>query len=363
MDLLNKVKQLINQVSRKIKIPFLKQKEFWVFSPIYFFISFIELTTEVQAVYGTWFKGALEANHRLLWMFQYHNNEQSRLLQWVIPQAIMKVTHISIPNAYMLQRFVFIFLAFLCFHYYMRKWLSAGESFAGVAFLAAVMPLTYEGDLQESAPLLMLLFILGLWAIREQKTILFELVLITGSVTNETMLILPAVYFFYHFHWVPLKRINSRTVKEFFTLVGRTILIALLPFAIAGLIRYITRFNTHLGDEVILWSKNWLMVWDAIKNITIFDLFESNYLFFILLFSVFWLYALLGYRTSGLFLQRASWIIPLFLLAHFITGKIEESRQMIPLGFILIPMGLSFVLSKEFNKEAFRQIPVHSAGT
>jgi len=75
-------------------------------------------------------------------------------------QAIIKITHISIPHAYMVQRFAFIFLAFLCFHYYMRKWLSPGESFAGVAFLAAVMPLTYGGDLQESAPLLMLLFVL-----------------------------------------------------------------------------------------------------------------------------------------------------------------------------------------------------------
>jgi hypothetical protein len=43
-------------------------------------------------------------------------------------------------------------------------------------------------------------------------------------------------------------------------------------------------------------------------------------------------------------------MVPLFLLAHFITGKIEESRQMIPLGYILIPMGLSFVFSKEYDK-------------
>jgi hypothetical protein len=77
----------------------------------------------------------------------------------------------------------------------MRKWLSPGESFAGVAFLAAVMPLTYTGDLQESAPLLMLLFVLGLWAIRQHKILLFELILIVGSITNETQLILIAVFF------------------------------------------------------------------------------------------------------------------------------------------------------------------------
>jgi hypothetical protein len=305
---------------------------------------------KLRAADVAWFNGKLAENHLLLWGFQYFNNEQSRLLQWVIPQAIIKITQISIPHAYMVQRFAFVFLAFLCFHYFMRRWLSPGESFAGVAFLAAVMPLTYTGDLQESAPLLMLLFVLGLWAIREYKTLLFELILIVGSMTNETLLILTTVYFFYHFRWVHLKKINSRTVCEFFTLVGRTILIALPPIAITASIRYITRDRPHLGGEVILWSSNWQMVWSQIININIFDLVKSNYLFFILLFSIFWLYALLGYRKSGLFLQRALWMVPLFLLAHFITGEIYESRQMIPLGFILIPMGLSFVLTKEFDK-------------
>jgi hypothetical protein len=350
MSVRNNANTLIQKFSQKIKMPFLKKKEFWVFSSIYFFISFIELTIKLRAAYSTWFDGRLAENHNLLWNFQYYNNEQSRLLQWVIPQAIVKITHISIPHAYMVQRFAFVFLAFLCFHYYMRKWLSPGDSFAGVAFLAAVMPLTYGGDLQESAPLLMLLFVLGLWTIREYKILLFELVLIIGSITNETILILTAVYFFYLFQWVHPKKINSRNVVEFFTLVGRTILIALLPFAITISVRYITRDRPHLGGDILLWSSNWQQVWNALINTHIFDVFESDYLFFILLFSVFWLYALLGYRTSGLFLQRAFWMVPLFLLAHFITGKINESRQMIPLGFILIPMGLSFVLSKAFEK-------------
>jgi hypothetical protein len=350
MDLFNKAKYQVDKVSQKVATPFWRQKEFWVFTPIYFFVSLIELTLKLQAAYIAWFNGKLVENHLLLWSFQYYNNEQSRLLQWVIPQAIIKIAHISIPHAYMLQRFVFIFLALLCFHYYMRKWLSPVESFAGVAFLAAVMPLTYMDDLQESASLLMLLFVLGLWAIREHKTFLFELILIVGSLTNETLLILAAVYFFYHIRWVYPQKINSRAVVEFLTLVGRTILIALLPFAIAASIRYVTRDNPHLGGDFVSWSSNWQMLRTAMINIHIFDPLVSSYVYFILLFSVFWLYALLGYRKSGLFLQRASWIVPLFLLAHFITGKINESRQMIPLGFILIPMGLSFVLSKEFDK-------------
>lgn len=179
---------------------------------------------------------------------------------------------------------------------------------------------------------------------------------------NETMLILPAVYFFYHSRWFDAKKIRAQNIREFFALIGRTILIALIPFAIAALIRYITRERPHLGGEVILWDSNWKMVWKAIVNFNIFELFRSRYLFFILVFSVFWLYALLGYRKSGLFLQRALWMVPLFLLAHFVTGKIEESRQMIPLGYILIPMGLSFVLSKEFDRREQAAEPQSNQG-
>jgi hypothetical protein len=38
------------------------------------------------------------------------------------------------------------------------------------------------------------------------------------------------------------------------------------------------------------------------------------------------------------------WIAPLFILAHLITGKIREPRQMIPLCFIIIPAAMFFVL-------------------
>jgi hypothetical protein len=329
---------------------FWTQKDFWTLVPVYFFVSFIELTLKLQATAGPWFGGQLTNDHRLLWRFQYFNNEQSRLLQWVIPQAICKITEVTIPQAYMIQRFVFVFLAFVCFHLYLRKWLSPGECLAGVTILAALMPFTFLSDLQESAPLLMLLFVLGLWAIREKKTILFGLTLLIGSITNETMLILPLVYFFYQFRSVPLKKINGPYLKEFFTWVRNTLLVSALPFTLAGAIRYITRDRPHLGDGTILWQENWRFIWNAISQIDIFSLYRAHYLFFILLFSVFWLYALLGYRKSGLFLQRALWMVPLFLLMHLITGKISESRQMIPLGFILIPMGLSFIFSKEFNK-------------
>jgi hypothetical protein len=327
------------------KIPTWGGKDFWLLIPVYFFISGIQLKLKLDAT-PAWFDGTLARNHQLLVSFQYVNNEQSRLLQYLIPDLWVKLTHMTVSHAYMTQRFVFVALAFVVFYAYLRRWFTAGESFAGTCFLAAVMPLTYAVDLQESGPLLMLLFVMGLWAIRENKTILFTLILWIGAFTNETILILPAVYFFYQVR-LPA-RANLQTFKLLGVWVKKTLFISILPMATAGLMRYITRDRPHLGDA-ILWNQNWSRLGQALTQTHLFDLYRSPYLYFILVFSVFWLYALLGYRRSGLFLQRALWMVPLFLLAHFITGKIDESRQMIPLGFILIPMGLSFVFSKNLE--------------
>jgi len=128
----------------------------------------------------------LADHHRLLMKFQYYNNEQSRFFQYLLPELLHRLTRISIPSSYAFLRFVFVFAAFLAFHQFLRKWFSTATSFAGVLFLAASIPLTYRNDLQESAPLLMLLFVLDLWAIRENHDFLYVgILLLGGGFTNE----------------------------------------------------------------------------------------------------------------------------------------------------------------------------------
>jgi hypothetical protein len=50
---------------------------------------------------------------------------------------------------------------------------------------------------------------------------------------------------------------------------------------------------------------------------------------------------------NPLFLRRASWMIPFFILIHLIVGKLDEPRQMIPLAFIIIPMCMFFTFDKK----------------
>jgi hypothetical protein len=56
-----------------------------------------------------------------------------------------------------------------------------------------------------------------------------------------------------------------------------------------------------------------------------------------------WVYALLGLRRKPRFMRRATVVVPFFVLGHLLTGVIGEVRQMVPLGFVLIPSALWYL--------------------
>jgi hypothetical protein len=204
------------KVKLKPVFAFVKNREFLVFSPVYFFLSYLLLILKEDSA-RMWWDGTLVSVHSSLMAFNYMNNEQDRLLQYLVPEILHRLLDIHIIHAYALARLGFIFLAFLVFHFYLRRWFSSGESFAGTAVLAVSIPLAFTvNDVQESAPLLMLTFIACLWAIRDDHRIWFAvLLLLGGGLTNESALVLPAVYFFYNarsFKFKELFRVGWQTV-------------------------------------------------------------------------------------------------------------------------------------------------------
>jgi hypothetical protein len=314
-------------------------REVLLFLPIYFFLSLNTLILKLRMT-AAWTDGTLASNHDSLLAFSYYNNEQSRLFQFLLPEFFHRVFSISIISSYAFARLLFVFMAFVVFHFFLRKWFSMAESFSGVLILSGSLVITFlVTDLQESAPLLMLLSILGLWALRDKKDLLFCLLLILGGgLTNETMLVMAAGYFFYR---IPSSKMSD-IIKTGFT----TCLIALPAFLIQGGIRYINRYQPHLGGAYHL-PDNLIGIWNEIHNPPL-TLFYGVYIYPFLIFSIFWICAALGYSKSPRFLKSVFWLIPLFVAAHMVTGIIYESRQMIPLGFILIPMSLFFIFPKEF---------------
>ena len=306
-----------------------------IYPPVYFFLSLVSLVLKLRLT-PSWANGTLAHNHQLLMAFQFTNNEQSRLFQFLLPEFLRVEIGLSIETSYALVRLLFVFLAFIAFHYFLRKWFNPVESFAGVLILNGSMVVAFLiDDLQESAPLLMLLFVLGLLAIREKKDGLFAiLLLIGGGLTNETMLVMPVGYFFY--------RLQSKKLADIFKTGVRTGLLALPAFLTQGLIRYITRNNPYLDSGLRL-PDNLDRLWHELINPG-YALFHGTFIYPILIFSVFWVMAILGYSKSPPFLRKVFWIVPFLIIGNFVTGIISESRQMIPLGFIIIPLALFFII-------------------
>jgi hypothetical protein len=320
----------------------LHNREVLLFVPIYFFLSLTNLVLKIH-LNPEWTDGTLGGKHNMLMAFQSTNNEQSRLFQFLIPEVFHRLFSIYIESSYALARLLFVFLAFVVFHFFLRKWFSQAESICGVLILSGSMAITFLiRDLQESAPLLMLFFILGLWAIREKRDLLFCVLLILGGgLTNETMLILAAGYFFY--------RIPSYKISAILKTGFNTALIALPAFLTQGVIRYINRHQPQAGGAYHL-PDNLRGIWFVIRN-PVGPIFHHGiYIYPFLVFSIFWIYAAIGYPKSPRFLKAMFWFTPLFVAAHLITGIIAESRQMIPLGFILIPMSLFLIFPKEIPK-------------
>jgi len=309
--------------------------DFLKFSSIYFILALINLRVKLYLT-PNWFDGKLERNHAKLLAFQYTNNEQSRFFQFYFPEAIRQVFDISIPNAYIIQRWLFIFLAFICFHYYLRKWHNNAISFSGVLFLAAIMPLSYKNHLQESASLLLLTFLLGLWAIREYRVFWYSVILFIGSLNNETILVLPMIYFCYNFKGFELRHLLKLTLK--------TIATALPAFLTTIFIRIFTWDRPHLGGAWHFPDN----IEGLLKNLrfTPLEYWQADYLYIFFIFGSFWIFAFLRYSEIPIFLKRAWLVLPIFISIHFLTGITNEVRQMLPLSFIIIPMGMYYLFSE-----------------
>jgi hypothetical protein len=305
--------------------------EFWSrevlpFALVYFFLALINLSIKLQLT-KNWFNGRLAQNHQQLLAFQYTNNEQSRLFQYYIPELLVRLFGLSVEHAYLVQRWAFVWLAFVLFHAYLRGWFGRELAFAGVCLLAAVLPLTYQGDLQESSPFLMLSFLCGLWAIRDGPDWLVALALLVGALNNETTLILPAVFFFLHF--------RGWRRAEFWPVAWRTAAVAAPAYLVTALIRYVTRHQKHLGGAFHL-PYNLGGILSGLLYSPL-DYYKAEYLHPFFFFGPLWVYAYLRLADKPRFLRASLLMVPLFLLAHLITGIIAEVRQMVPLAYVIIP--------------------------
>lgn len=315
------------------KTPF---RELNPFLSIYFFLSFLVLRPKLAAT-EAWFNGTLEHNHAALLDFQYTNNEQSRILQFYIPECFVRIFGMSVAHAYIFQRWLFVGLAFMVFHLYLRGWFSKGLAFAAVCLLAAILPFSFLNDLQESSALLMVTFVGALWTIRDGPSWSFAIVLLIGAMNNETSLALPVVYFADRFRgWRP---------KALWSTAWRTLLVSAPAIAFTVYIRYVTRDRPHLGGAWH-WNDNVEGIINQLGTNPL-DYWCALYLSIFFIFNVLWIYALLRLFEKPRFVRSTLWLLPAFIIPHMITGIILEVRQMIPLAYVVIPAAFFWIFRDE----------------
>ena len=310
---------------------------------IYAFLSFLELRSKLQ-VTPAWFDGTLERNHAALLAFQYANNEQSRVLQFYIPELLIRVIGTTVPHAYMIQRWAFVGLAFALCHLYLRKWFSNALALAAVCLLAATMPFTFMNDLQESSSFLLASSAAALWAIRDAAPWSVALVLLAGALNNETALALSSVYFADRFRgWRPISLWNA---------AWRTVAVAAPAFAYTAWIRYVTRDRPHLGGARH-WGDN---VNGIIADLQLhpLDYPRAVYLSIFFIFHVLWIFAVLRLSEKPRFVCATLVLIPAFVLPHLWTGIIYEVRQMVPLGLVVIPAAFFWLFRDELTVRGAR---------
>jgi hypothetical protein len=184
---------------------------------------------------------------------------------------------------------------------------------------------------------------LCLWSIRQRSDLGYAVTLLIGAMTNETVLVLASAFFFFNAERFPTSGAELwRVIK----VALRTLALTLPAVGFTVFIRYVTRDNEHLGGAWHL-PDNLHGIRKAFSSDPL-TWHRRHYTYFVFIFGPLWLYAYMGWRKKPLFMRAASLMVPLFLAGNMLTGIILESRQMLPLGAVIIPMALwSFIKSPQ----------------
>jgi hypothetical protein len=169
-----------------------------------------------------------------------------------------------------------------------------------------------------------------------------------GALNNETILALPVVYF--------ADRFSGWQLKALWNAVWRTLAVAVPSFAYTVWIRYITRDRPHLGGAWH-WNENWKGMWNDL-HLNVLDYSGAFYLSIFFIFNVLWVYAFWCFREKPRFIRATLLLIPAFIIPHMITGIIQEVRQMVPMGFVVIPAAMCWMFRDELAEPNAVQKPL-----
>jgi hypothetical protein len=191
-------------------------------------------------------------------------------------------------------------------------------------FLAAVLPFTYFRVLQESDPLNLLVFVGVFWALAVRRDLLLIPLVLMGTLNRETTVMIPVIYLLGRWGAVPPRRLIWMTA----------ILVACWVAVYAGIIASYGLRKTYC--DVIMFRRN-VDSWQPTMHV-------------VLLFGMVWVLAYLGQRKGPTFLRRALWLLPPYMILHYVISLVIEVRLFLPFAPIVVPLAL-LVLFPEARRE------------
>lgn len=250
-------------------------------------------------------------------------SNQFRLMSFWLAEFFHKSLNLQVFLAYISIRFLFTFFTLSLFHFFLLKWFSHERAFLSVTILSAITPVTYLSFLQESDPLLIFFFLVGLWLIREKKLLPLAFLIALATFAKETIVFL--IPFYLIFNWQK---------KNWLKIILEAALLGIVWLVMF----YITRNAFFDGQNSALWQLPHNIA--TLSRVLSYNPLINLHILFLPLFGVFWALPFFHLKKKPYFFRKAAPYIVVYIILHFLFGWPEESRIMLPLAFLVIPSGL-----------------------
>lgn len=248
------------------------------------------------------------------------NTTNIRILAVYLAQAMADVGKIDVLRAYRIIDAASIFLTLVLLGIYLRRWFPPATCAVGVLFIGAILPLTYGNHYFHpwDRPSL-LLWLLTMWAIREDKPYLALVPLVLAVATKWDAVALPALYFM---AWA----LRDNLVRVTF----RTALLFAVGFSVYAGLRIVLPGGFLEKDALAIVASNF-------HDMLVFNVAHAP----ALAFTVPIILAIYGFRQSDHF-ARASALFGVLLFLPLLTGAVfREVRAEMMILVALLPTALT----------------------
>jgi hypothetical protein len=251
---------------------------------------------------------------------------QYRILAFLIPEAFIALG-LDTVSAYLLQQFIFIFVAACVFHVYLRSWFDDDRAMIGSLLILAAYPVTCMPYIQPASALNFVVFIAGFLLIERRMDKWLPPLMVVGTLNNETTVLLIAAYFI-----SKLGRERGRVV------LLKSLLLLMVWLVTVAALRLYFGWRPFFTEFVQL--PNNVAGFKAIRGV--FDWYLGPFY----VFGALWVLALIHLHKKPSFLRRQLWFCVLFLAVHFVFARMEEVRLFLPLAPVIVPLGLMSVVER-----------------